>query len=62
MTGISPKSHSPVLKGFMNITGESFGTDKSLLTVWLTQDGVNVYQLNVLEVSDTNIYVKIPGG
>lgn len=45
----------------MNITGTGFGDDASLLTVWLN-NGSNVYQLNVIEVSDTNLYVRIPGG
>lgn len=35
LTAISPSSYSPVLKGFMIITGTGFGTNKNDLTVWL---------------------------
>ena len=62
VTSIAPTSFSPVLKGFMNITGEEFGTDKSELSVWLTQNSENIYQLNVIDVNNTNIYVRISGG
>ena len=62
ITGITPKSYSPMEKGFMNITGSGFGSDTSLFSVWLTQDHVNIFQLNVIEVSDTNLFVRIPGG
>lgn len=48
ITGITPQNYSPVLKGFMNITGTGFGTDTSALTVWLTANDTNIYQLNVL--------------
>lgn len=64
ITSIYPNNYSPVLKGFMNITGTGFGDDISKISV--TLDGkdtnYNVYQLNVLEANDTHLYVRIPGG
>lgn len=45
----------------MNISGSGFGSDKSKLTAWLN-NGTNVYQLNVIEASDTLLKVRIPGG
>lgn len=58
---ISPKTFSPVLKGFMTITGSGFGSNKNDLTVWLN-NGSNVYQMNVIEANDTTLKVRIPGG
>lgn len=61
LTAITPESHSPVLKGFMTITGTNFGTNVNDLTVWLQKAGVNAYQLNVIEATDTELKVRIPG-
>ncbi len=46
----------------MNITGSGFGTDPSLLTVYLTNSSGNIYQMKVLSASDTLIKAGIPGG
>jgi hypothetical protein len=63
VTGISPTSFSPVLKGTMTINGSGFGTDMSQLTVYLVNStGSRVYQMNVLSANDTQLSVKIPGG
>lgn len=59
---VSPSSYSPVLKGFMTVTGEGFGTDKSLINAWLMKDGINVYPLNVIQITDTTLKLRIPGG
>lgn len=50
------------MKGVMNITGVGFGTNSSLLTVFLTNSSGNVYQMKILSVSDTFIQAGIPGG
>ena len=62
LSAISPSSYSPVLKGFMIITGSGFGTVPGALTVWLQLSSINKYQLNIIEVSDTQLKVRIPGG
>jgi len=63
VSSITPTSYSPVLKGSMNITGTNFGTVKGDLNVYLVNStGHRVYQMNVLNVSDTQLTVKIPGG
>jgi hypothetical protein len=63
VTGISPTSFSPVLKGTMTINGSGFGTDMSQLTAYLVNStGFRVYQLNILSASDTQLLAKIPGG
>ena len=63
VSGISPTSFSPVLKGNMTITGLGFGTSASDLTVFLVNSiGERTYQMNVLSASDTELLVKIPGG
>jgi hypothetical protein len=62
ITAISPTSWSPVLKGVLNITGTSFGTNASLLTTYLTNGSGNVYQMKILNLTDTFLQVGIPGG
>ena len=62
ITSISPTSWSPVLKGVINIVGTGFGTNKDLLTVYLTNSSGNIYRLKVLEATSTLIKAGIPGG
>ncbi len=62
VSAISPNSWSPVLKGVMSITGTGFGTDPSLLRVFLSNSTGNVYELKVLSATDTLIKTGIPGG
>lgn len=62
ITSIDPISASPVLKAQMVITGSGFGIDKSLIEVWLTNSTGNIYQMRVLELSDTSIKTGISGG
>lgn len=35
ITGLLPSTSSPVLKNDLTITGTNFGTDKSLIEIWL---------------------------
>jgi hypothetical protein len=55
ISSITPISASPVLKGYLNITGNGFGTNISNLQVFLTNATGRIYQLNVLQANDTNI-------
>ena len=51
------------MKGFMRITGSGFGVNKNDIRVWLKNgNGEMVYELNVVEISDTELKVRIPGG
>lgn len=62
ISSINPNSASPVLKGSMTINGLRFGTNRSEVTVWLTNSTARVYQLNVIRINDTQLLVKLPGG
>jgi hypothetical protein len=62
ITAVSPISWSPVVKTVMNITGSGFGTDASLLTVYLTNSSGNIYQMKILQITDTLLKVGVPGG
>lgn len=47
----------------MTIEGTGFGTNANDLSVWLHNETAGyVYQLNVIEVADTELKVRIPGG
>lgn len=63
ITQISPSVTSPVQKVDMTITGTGFGTDKSLLSAYLSNSThARVYQLSVFTVEDTKLVVVLPGG
>lgn len=62
VTAISPSSWSPVVKTVMNITGSGFGTDASQITVYLTNSSGNIYQMKILDITDTLLKVGVPGG
>lgn len=61
-SAIDRASSSPVLKGFLEVTGTGFGTDKSLVKAWLMENNVKKYQLNVVEISDTTLKLRLAGG
>ena len=42
--------------------GTGFGTNKDLLTVYLTNSSGNIYRMKVLEATSTLIKAGIPGG
>jgi hypothetical protein len=46
----------------MNITGTGFGTDPSLVKVYLANSTGNIYQMRILNINDTYIQCGIPGG
>lgn len=50
------------MKGVLNITGTSFGTDASLITVYLSNTTGNIYKMKILSITDTFIQAGIPGG
>jgi hypothetical protein len=62
ITAISPVSASPVLKAIMNITGSGFGTNASLVQVYLSNGTGNIYPMRILSITDTFIQCGIPGG
>jgi hypothetical protein len=62
VTAISPNSWSPVVKTVMNITGSGFGNDASQITVYLTNSSGNIYQMKILDITDTLLKVGVPGG
>jgi hypothetical protein len=63
ITDISPRSASPVIKQKMTITGSGFGTDRTALRCYLSNTTHNrVYEMKVLEATDTQLIVGIPGG
>lgn len=47
VSGISPTTASPVLKGLVTITGTNFGTNKADVSVYITANGKDVYHLPV---------------
>lgn len=52
-----------MVRGSITVTGTGFGTDKTKLNAWLTKNGVNVYQMDVLEATSiTSLKLKIPSG
>lgn len=59
---LSPKSANPGSKGTLRITGANFGTDISVIKVFLSNSSGKVYQLNVLDNNDTSILVGLSGG
>lgn len=67
VTSISPDSASPVEKGTLTITGTGFGTDKSLIQVFLDEEvsagqRTPKYELFVLSVTDTEVKATLSGG
>ena len=62
ITAINPVSANPGIKGTMIITGSGFGTDASVVTVFLANNTGKIYQLPILTISDTSIKTGLPGG
>ena len=62
LISISPTSASPVLKQVMTITGTGFGTDANNIEVHLANSTGKVYEMKVLEVTDTELKCGISGG
>ena len=62
ITAISPVSANPGIKGTLQITGSGFGTDSSIVTVFLANSTGKIYQLPILTLTDTSIKTGLPGG
>lgn len=59
---ISPTSANPGIKGIIEINGQGFGNDSSLLQVFLSNSSGKVYQLRVINSTITYIKAGLPGG
>jgi hypothetical protein len=59
---LNPASANPGIKGTIEIIGTNFGTDSSLIKVFLSNATGKIYQLPVLSLNDTNIKAGLPGG
>lgn len=62
VTSITPDSANPALKGVMTIAGSGFGTDDSVVKVYLANTSGKVYEMRILTIIDTQIECGIPGG
>ena len=62
ITSISPQSYSPAEKGVMEIHGSNFPTDTSQISVSMSSDNGNVYEMKVLSSVANLIRAGIPGG
>jgi hypothetical protein len=59
---ISPTSANPGIKGTLEINGQGFGNDSSLLRVFLSNSTGKAYQLRVINSTSTYIKAGLPGG
>jgi hypothetical protein len=61
ITSLSKTSSSPILKSTITITGTNYGTN-STTQVYLSQNNINIYQLNIQSISSTSITAVLGGG
>lgn len=59
---VTPQSANPSLKGVMVITGVGFGTDPTLVNVYLSNTSGIAYNMRIIKLNDTYIQAGIPGG
>jgi len=59
---LSPTTSNPGLKAVIKITGNNFGTDISLVNVFLSNSSGKVYQLSILSFNNTYITAGLSGG
>lgn len=59
---LSPTSANPGAKGVLEINGNNFGTNTSLIQVFLSNSSGKVYQLSILNLTNTYIKVGLSGG
>lgn len=59
---LSPTSANPGVKGVLEVNGLNFGTDASLLQVFLSNSSGKIYQLNILSSNDTYLKLGLSGG
>lgn len=64
ITGLDKNEASPVLKGFLTITGQGFGSDENAVEVIITNPSstLTVYRLGIYSISDTEIIARLGGG
>lgn len=62
ITSISPTSSNPAIKAVLNITGTNFGSDVSVVSVFLSNSSGKVYQLSILYFNSTYIRAGLSGG
>lgn len=63
ISALSPAHASPVQKTDLVITGTNFGTDKSLVKVYLSNSThPKAYELSIYQFSDTSITAILGGG
>ena len=62
ISSISPTSANPGIKGTLQIEGTNFGTDLSVVKVFLSNATGKIYNLAILTLNDTNIKAGLPGG
>lgn len=62
INSLSPTSSNPALKKTLVINGNGFGTNSSLVEVFLANSSGKVYALNVLSVNETCIVAGLSGG
>lgn len=48
ITGISPTSYNPTLKGVMTITGQDFGNDQNAVEIHLSNSTGKMYQMRIV--------------
>jgi hypothetical protein len=59
---LSPTSANPGVKGVLEVNGLNFGTNASNLQVFLSNSSGKIYQLSILDSSDTYLKVGLSGG
>lgn len=62
ISAISPTSQNPAVKGILSINGSGFGNVAANIQVFLSNSSGKVYQLRVIQASDTQITVGLSGG
>lgn len=62
INSISPITASPVKKGLLTISGSGFGSNVSLIIVYLANSTTKIYQLKVMSVNDSVITCGLSGG
>ena len=59
---LNPASANPGVKGTIEINGQNFGNDTSLIKVFLSNSTGKIYELKILSINSTLIKAGLPGG
>ena len=62
ITSLNATSANPGIKSILEINGYGFGTDASLVKVFLSNSSGKVYPLRVITIEDTKMKVGLSGG